>query len=61
MQSLVSVITHSELKKKDRAYWRSLTPEERLDIVELLRLESGKFLYDYPARLQRVVKVTRKA
>lgn len=36
-----------------------MTPEERLDEVEHLRIEGGKFLYEYPARLQRVIKVTR--
>ena len=36
------------------------TPEERLDLLEILRLEAGKFLYEYPARLRRTVKVIRK-
>ena len=35
------------------------TCEERLEIVEQLRLESGKFLYEYPARLRRIIKVIR--
>ena len=34
-------------------------PEERLDVLEQLRLEAGKFLYEYPARLRRTVKVVR--
>jgi hypothetical protein len=33
--------------------------EERLNIVEQLRLQSGKFLYKYPARFQKTVKVVR--
>jgi hypothetical protein len=45
---------------EQRQYWRSLSPEERLDIVEQLRLEAGKFLYEYPAPLQRVITVIRK-
>ena len=36
------------------------TPEERLELVEQLRLISGKFIYDYPARLRRVIKVVRR-
>jgi hypothetical protein len=36
------------------------TPEERLELVEQLRIISGKFIYDYPARLRRVIKVVRK-
>jgi hypothetical protein len=35
------------------------TPQKRLELVELLRLQAGKFLYDYPARFRRVVKVIR--
>ena len=35
------------------------SPEKRLEIVEQLRLEAGKFLYEYPARLRRTVKVVR--
>lgn len=60
MEMVMSVNTHKELKEKDRRYWRSLTPEQRLEIVEQLRIEAGKFLYEYPARLQRVITVTRK-
>ena len=36
------------------------TPEERLDLVEKLRLQAGKFIYEYPARLQRTVKIIRR-
>lgn len=35
------------------------TPEGRLDLVELLRLEAGKFLYEYPTEFQYVVRVIR--
>jgi hypothetical protein len=35
-------------------------PEERLDLVEKLRLEAGKFLYEYPTSFRRVVTVVRK-
>ncbi len=35
-------------------------PVECLDIVERLRIESGKFLYEYPAPFRRVVKVIRR-
>jgi len=35
------------------------SPSKRLDLVEQLRLEAGKFLYEYPARLRRTVKVVR--
>lgn len=42
----------------DRAAWRALSPEERLDMVERLRLEAGKFLYDYPCRLRKLLAIT---
>ncbi len=38
----------------------NLSSEECLDIVERLRIESGKFLYEYPTRFRRVFKVIRK-
>jgi hypothetical protein len=48
-------------KDDPRKEYRKMSPEERLDLVEILRLEAGKFLYEYPARLRRVVEITRKA
>ena len=44
----------------DRAAWRALTAEQRLDIVEQLRLEAGRFLYDYPCRLRRLLSVAER-
>lgn len=35
-------------------------PEEALDLLEALRLQAGKFLYEYPARFRRTVEVVRK-
>ncbi len=55
------VSTHEDQDREDREYWRNRSPEERLEALELLRIESGKLLYDYPARLRRTVTVTRKA
>jgi len=36
------------------------TPEERLSLVESLRIEAGKFLYEYPTAFRRVISVIRK-
>ena len=44
----------------DRAAWRMRTPEERLDAVEVLRVQAGKFLYEYPTRLRRLLTVVRR-
>jgi hypothetical protein len=52
--------SHNELSNDDRKFFKSLSPEERLSLVELLRIEAGKFIYEYPARLRRIVKVTRR-
>ena len=61
MKKTLSVSTFSQEASEDKEYWRSKTPEERLDALELLRLQSGKFLYEYPARLSRIIEVVRKA
>jgi len=44
---------------EDRQAWRQRAPEERLDEVERLRIEAGKFLYEYPVRLRRLLSITR--
>ena len=61
MEKVIKNTTHAEQAVEDKEYWRSQTPEARLDEVERLRIEAGKFLYEYPARLQRVISVARKA
>jgi hypothetical protein len=47
-------------EQDERNRRRAMTPEDRLNEVELLRIEGGKFLYEYPTRLRRVIKITRK-
>lgn len=61
MKLELGVTTHARQKEGDRAYWRKQTEAVRLDMVETLRKEAGNFLYEYPARLRRVVAVARKA
>jgi hypothetical protein len=58
MKKTLTVTTHDAQSAADRDYWRSRTPEERLDAVERYRLEAGKFLYEYPTRLRRLLEVT---
>lgn len=60
MKKMLTVTTHEALAEDDRAYWRRRTPEERLEAVEQYRQEAGKFLYEYPIRLRRVLAVTRR-
>ena len=56
----LSLATHESLEAEDIRFWRAQTPETRLEMVERLRLKAGKFLYDYPARFQRVIEVVRR-
>lgn len=53
-------ITVRKTHENDVSEDASATPEECLDIVEQIRLQAGKFLYGYPARLRRTVEVARK-
>jgi hypothetical protein len=57
----MTITTHVEQARQDRAYWHKRTPEERLNEVERLRVEAGKFLYEYPSRLRRTVAIVRRA
>lgn len=59
MKKSLTVTTHEEQTMADRQFWRERTAAERLDEVERLRLEAGKFLYEYPARLRRLLEITR--
>ncbi len=60
MKRIITNTTHEKQAIEDRMFWQNQTPEQRLDCLEQLRLESGNFLYEYPARFQRVITVTRK-
>ena len=60
MKKVIKITTHEQQSIEDRQFWRSQTPEYRLDVLENLRLEAGNFLYEYPAGLQRIIRVTRK-
>lgn len=60
MEKTLKITTHQAQSEADRAYWREQTPEERLDAVERFRLEAGKFLYEYPTRLRRLLEITRR-
>lgn len=56
----LTITTHDEQTRRDRNFWQRQTPESRLSEVERLRIEAGKFLYEYPSRLRRTVKITRR-
>ncbi len=55
-------ISHEDLEREEREMWKKMSPQERLALMEDLRLDAGKLgIYDYPCRLQRIITVTRKA
>lgn len=61
MKLKLTVTTNERQRESDHVYWLNQTEEARLTMVETLRMESGRFLYEYPTRLRRVITVTRKA
>ena len=61
MEKVIKNTTHRQQAIEDKEFWKAQTPEYRLDALERLRLEAGNFLYEYPARFQRVIRVSRKA
>ena len=60
MKLSISSTSHEKLAHDNLNEWKAMTPEERLDLVETLRLEAGRFLYEYPAPFQRVIEVIRR-
>ncbi len=57
----ITITTHTEQARRDRAFWKAQPPDARLNEVERLRVEAGRFLYEYPTRLRRTVAITRGA
>lgn len=60
MEKIIKNTTSEKQAIEDRIFWKKQTPEYRLNALEELRLEAGNFLYEYPARLQRTISVTRR-
>ncbi len=54
----MKIIT-KKLHEGDKEDDNPKTAEERLDLVEQLKIQSGKFLYEYPAKLRRIISVAR--
>jgi hypothetical protein len=57
----LNVTDQAAQARADREAWRACTPEQRLDAVEALRLQAGKFIDEYPTRLRRLLTVPRGA
>ena len=50
-----------EQKIQDLKSRRSKSPEQRLSEVEDLRIQASKFLYEYPKRFRRIIRITHRA
>jgi hypothetical protein len=58
-KTAISVVSSfEEADKQDEEYWRSRTPIERLQHMELLRRIN--YGYDSTARLQRVLEIAER-
>jgi hypothetical protein len=57
MNATITVRKLHEASKSNDGY--NNNPDECLDIVERLRIEAGKLIYDYPTTFQKVIKVIR--
>jgi len=59
-KKVISILSSfEEADKQDEEYWRSRTPIERLQHMELLRRIN--YGYDSTARLQRVLEIAERA
>ena len=61
MKRIIFVTKLKEQKKQDLKSRRSMSPEERLSEVESIRIQAGKFLYEYPKRFRRIIRITHQA
>lgn len=52
-RSVISVVTREEAHRQDIAFWKSRTPEERLEALESLR----QTVYGYDPAVTHMVKV----
>lgn len=53
-------ISVEKLHREDERSEYVADPQKALNIVEELRLQSGKFIYEYPAGFRRVIEVIRR-
>jgi hypothetical protein len=53
-------VTVEKLHEADSREGYVADPEDALNLLEELRLQAGKFLYEYPTRLRRTIEVVRR-
>ena len=57
MKRVFSWTTHEESAREEGRYWRSVSIEERVSAVELLREVTPGIYAEAPVRLERVYKL----
>lgn len=61
MKKIIIVTKIKKQKEQELESRRSKSPEQRLSELENLRIQAGKFLYEYPKRFRRIIKITHRA
>ena len=56
---MIRVVTKRKLHDEEENYWSSKTPEERLNAMEVLRLQWYNIYNERPKRLQRVYRIIK--
>lgn len=59
MDKIIRKISIEDAEKEDIEYWKLKTPEERLDILQVLREEYYILKNEDRKRLQRVYKIIK--
>ncbi len=61
-ERITKVVTKVKLgqRKSDAAYWRTRTPQERLEVAEEIRREYHRWRYGVEPGFQRVYRIVRR-
>jgi len=59
MEKVLTVVDKNDVKN-DFEYWKTKSPKERIDSIEILRLQYIQFQKNVQQRLQRVYSVIKQ-
>jgi hypothetical protein len=60
IEKKIKVTTHEKQAEENRAYMHRLSPDERLDMVEAIRIQWCKHMgIEYPTPMVKVIRVIR--
>jgi len=60
IRSLKIFHSHDEQDQADREYWKGLSGEQKLEILEAIRMQYWAFKNEHPQRLQRVCRIIKR-